>query len=196
MNTKHIDKAAAHYKRFCEALGIDVSSDDTKGTPMRVARMYANEYTRGNRGRDFKCTKFSAITSDLVCVVGMRFVSLCSHHHQLFTGYAHFGYVPDEKIVGLSKIPRTIKWLSQKPSVQETLTKEVLDELVVSLRPKYAALCLIATHNCMACRGVHDYESKTVTTRVFAAAGSLEEYRGTHTEFMGAVNMWGTHVRG
>ena len=182
--------AAYHYRKFCEAVGIDTSKPDTQQTPMRVARLFTNEFTEGQRPMPFNFTTFDAAGKDLVCVCGVRFVSICAHHHLPMFGYAHFCYLPDKCIAGLSKIPRLIKWAAKQPSVQEELTHHVLQEFVKVLKPFYAGLALTAQHTCMSCRGINDHEARMTTTALYARGGNLTKYDSAKSEFLAAIDLW------
>jgi len=185
-----LDKAALHYRRFCETVGINLGREDTADTPQRVAKLFLKEFTAGQRCQDFNFTTFKAVGKDLVSVCGIRFDSICAHHHLPITGYAHFCYLPDKLIAGLSKIPRTIKWFASQPTVQEELTHTMLDALVSRLHPHFAAMTITATHACMACRGVKDYEARMTTTAIWTKRKSIKTYHHTHDEFQRAIDLW------
>lgn len=188
---EQISLAASHYAQFCECVGIDITRPDTQDTPKRVAKLFIKEFTAGQRLANFNFTTFKASGKNLVSVCGVRFVSICAHHHLPIVGYAHFAYLPDKIIAGLSKIPRTIKWHAARPSVQEDMTQELLDELVGRLDPHFAALTVTATHACMACRGVNDYEARMTTTALFARKGKeLADFHHTHDEFQRSIDLW------
>jgi GTP cyclohydrolase I len=185
-----LSRAAYHYKEFCRAVGIDITKPDTKDTPKRVAKMFLGEFTEGLRAKPFTFTTFKSAGKDLVCVCGVRFVSCCAHHHLPMYGYAHFCYLPDKTIAGLSKIPRLIKWASRQPSVQEDLTHHVLQEFVKVLKPHYAGLMLTAQHTCMSCRGINDHEARMTTTALYARGGNLNKYNAAKSEFLSAIDLW------
>uniref|UniRef100_A0A2C9LRZ4 GTP cyclohydrolase 1 n=1 Tax=Biomphalaria glabrata TaxID=6526 RepID=A0A2C9LRZ4_BIOGL len=186
-----IKKAAEHYKRFCKVLNIDIGKGDTKDTPLRIARMFATEFTSGGSPTPpFNFTVFQPEGKDLVCVCGIRIVSLCAHHHLPFVGYAHFCYLPRDKMVGLSKIPRALKWISKQPTVQEGLTRQALDFMVKNLDPHFAALTLTATHTCMSCRGVQEHEAHMTTTALWSEDNDNDRFANTRAEFQHAINLW------
>lgn len=187
---KRAQKAAHHYKEFCRLCGIAVNTVDTIATPARVTKMFMGELTEGLRPMPFKFTTFKAAGKDLVSVCGVRFVSMCAHHHLPMYGYAHFCYLPDKTIAGLSKIPRLIKWAAKQPSVQEDLTHHVLQEFVKVLKPHYAALTMTAQHTCMSCRGINDHEARMTTTALYARGGKLTKYNAAKSEFLSAVDLW------
>jgi GTP cyclohydrolase I len=103
--------------------------------------------------------------SDMVIMKDIDFTSICEHHWLPFKGLANIGYVPNENIIGLSKIPRVVKYFSKKPQLQERLTKEIGEYLVKTLNPKFLIVELTATHDCVGCRGI---ESNCLTNTVFA----------------------------
>lgn len=184
-------KAAQHYKSFCKVLNIDLTKDDTKDTPVRIARMFATEFTSGvQKEAPFNFTVFEPVGKDLVSVCGIRIVSICAHHHLPFVGYAHFCYLPRDKMVGLSKIPRALKWISKQPTVQEGLTRQALNYMVSKLDPHFAALTITATHSCMACRGVQEHEALMTTTALFTETDDNDRFANTRAEFQHAINLW------
>lgn len=185
-----IKEAAAHYKKFCECIGIDLTQEDTVDTPMRVARMFACEFTQGQHALPFKFTTFAPAGKDLVCVCGIRFVSVCAHHHLPMMGQAHFCYLPKKKMAGLSKIPRYIKWAALRPTVQEGLTRDCLDSMCALLEPHFAAMTITATHTCMACRGVQEHEARMTTTAIFSEDGDIDRFANTRLEFQQAIDLW------
>ena len=188
---EQIQAAAAHYKDFCEVLGIDITKADTIDTPMRVAKMYANEFLVGQRPMDFTPTSFPADSdkiSQLVTVAGCRFVSLCAHHHLPIVGYAHVCYIPGESLLGLSKLPRFVEWLSAKPTVQEDLTIEIAKTIQKTINPKFIGVKLTAGHECMSCRGVGSYEALTSTTCF--RSDNKDSYEGARREFQENIQEW------
>ena len=193
MSTSQIEEAAEHYKKFCEALGIDLTKPDTLDTPTRVARLMLNEFLVGERERPFNFTTFpykEVNHGQLVTETGIRFVSLCAHHHLPIIGYAHVCYIPREKLAGLSKIPRLVEWRAARPTIQEQLTQDILQTLQYYLDPHYIGVKLIAVHECMACRGVRSYESRTHTTALWCSNGDYTAYEGTKAEFQANIEEW------
>ena len=116
-------------------LGLDLTDQHFEGTPARVARLY-RELTRGSRVDPAKILKtFDSKHSELIVVSEINFYSLCPHHLLIYRGRMHFGYVPDGKIVGLSKIPRLIQAIASRPIVQEDLVSEIADTFMSVVRP-------------------------------------------------------------
>jgi GTP cyclohydrolase I len=116
-------------------LGLDIADQHFEGTPARVARLY-RELTRGFRMDPAKILKtFDSKHSELIVVSEIDFYSLCPHHLLIYRGKMHFGYVPNGKIVGLSKIPRLIQALASRPIVQEDLVSEIADTFMSLVKP-------------------------------------------------------------
>jgi len=155
-------------KQFCnilETLGIDVKNDQhTKETPKRLAKMYVDEVMVGRYTREPNITAFEATHQDMVIVKDIDVRSMCSHHFVPIIGKAHVGYIPDKKVIGLSKFARIIEYFSRRPQIQEELTKQVFDYLYTLLQPKSLYIMIEAEHYCMIWRGVKNNESKTITS--------------------------------
>jgi GTP cyclohydrolase I len=182
--------ATEHYKKFCEAVGVDITRQDTIDTPKRIAKLFVNEFTRGNRPPTFNITTFAVeegVSDQLVSVPGIRFSSLCRHHHLPIIGYAHVAYLPDKLLVGLSKLARIVKWYAGQPTVQEEMTAGLLATLKTALEPRWVGVQIISQHTCMSCRGVEDYESRTITTKLSCHE---PEFHGTKEEFERAIALW------
>jgi GTP cyclohydrolase I len=190
---KALAQAAWHYTKFCNALGIDLTRPDTVDTPMRVAKLFHDEFLAGDKARPFKLTTFpvdEGARNQLVTMTGIRFVSICAHHHLPIVGLAHVCYLPDKRIVGLSKIPRLVEWRAARPTVQENLTRDILDTLVAGLRPLYAGIKLVATHECMACRGVKSHQALTHTNAFWCRSDNYADFDTTKAEFQANIDEW------
>jgi GTP cyclohydrolase I len=189
----NLSRAAELYKAFCQELGIDLTKPDTEGTPERVARLFHSEFLVGQRDIPFDFTTFP-IEGDkadqLVTVTGIRFVSICAHHHLPIIGYAHVCYLPGKKLVGLSKLARLVEWRAARPTVQEELTYDIAQELIKRCEPQFVGVKLIATHECMACRGVRSYESRTHTERLWCKDDNMAEFATTRAEFASNISEW------
>jgi GTP cyclohydrolase IA len=206
MSDPHLVEAAEHYRRFCNSLGIDVASEDTMATPMRVAKVMRH-FTAAMRPMEHAFTTFSTTDSNrnqLVNVCGIRLVSLCSHHHMPFIGLAHVCYLPNKVLAGLSKLPRLIRWISKQPTMQETLTSRIISELRDRLQPRFIGVRIIAEHTCMSVRGVEEANSMTSTdafwcdeTEIGKQGRPLDvgDYETTKQEFFRAINEW-YHAKG
>jgi len=159
-------------------LGLDITDQHFEGTPARVARLY-RELTRGSRLDPVKILKtFDSKHSELIVVSEINFYSLCPHHLLIYRGKMHFGYVPDGKIVGLSKIPRLIQAMASRPIVQEDLVSEIADTFMSVVKPLGCVARATGWHDCVAVRGVkcHEAQMTTVALRgLFREKPSLVE---------------------
>ena len=159
-------------------LGLDLTDQHFEGTPARVARLY-RELTRGSRVDPAKILKtFDSKHSELIVVSEINFYSLCPHHLLIYRGKMHFGYVPDGKIVGLSKIPRLIQTMASRAIVQEDLVSEIADTFMSVVKPLGCVARAKGRHDCVAVRGVkcHEAQMTTVALRgIFREKPSLVE---------------------
>ena len=160
------------------ALGQDVDDEHTRGTPRRVAAAYAEMLTP----RSFNLTTFPNDEGydELVLARDIPFHSLCQHHMLPFKGVAHVGYLPGERILGLSKLARVVELFARSLQVQERLTKQVADWLQEQLDPKGVGVVMEAEHLCMSLRGVQADGSRTVTS---ALHGMLRSDHRSRAEF-------------
>jgi GTP cyclohydrolase I len=161
------------------ALGRDPRTPHLRDTPRRVATAFAQMLTPA----PFTLTTFpnDEEYDELVLVTGIPFASLCEHHLLPFSGVAHIGYLPGDRIVGLSKLARVVGHFAADVQVQERLTAQIADFLDRSLRPKGAGVVLEAEHLCMTLRGVQAVGSRTVTSRL---VGALRDDPRSRQEFM------------
>lgn len=184
LSSRKMDQCANHYAKIMVKLGIDVKSEHSKDTPMRVVKMLA-ELTQGLRNTNPpKLTTFTNTGDQLVIVAPIPFSSMCSHHHVAFTGYAAVGYLPDKLIVGISKFKRVIDYFSAKPQTQEVLVNEVAKYLYEQLKPKALYVYMKAHHACMGSRGVKTPCSQTIT---HAAMGKLALDNVLKSEFLSLI---------
>jgi GTP cyclohydrolase IA len=183
-----VDLAAAENAAaaFLRALGVSLDSESLQGTPGRMARAYAELFTP----RPFDLTTFPNDEGydELVLTRSIPVRSVCEHHLLPFTGVAHVGYLPDERILGLSKLARVVEHFACRPQVQERLTKQVADWLNDQLHPRGVGVVIEAEHTCMTLRGVQAAGSSTVTSTLLgtlrADAASRQEFfalSGVHT---------------
>jgi GTP cyclohydrolase I len=159
-------------------LGLDLTDQHFAGTPARVARLY-RELTRGSQVHPAKILKtFDSKHSELIVISEINFYSLCPHHLLIYRGKMHFGYVPDGKIVGLSKIPRLIQAMASRPIVQEDLVSEIADTFMSIAKPLGCVARATGRHDCVTVRGVkcHEAQMTTVALRgLFREKSSLVE---------------------
>jgi len=161
------------------ALGADLEAEGLQDTPRRVADAYAELLTP----RPFRATTFPNEDGydELIVARSIPFHSLCMHHMLPFHGIAHVGYLPGERILGLSKLGRVVEYFSRDLQIQERLTTQVADWLERELEPKGVGVVLEAEHMCMSLRGVQKLGAKTVTS---AMRGLLREDPRTRQEFL------------
>ncbi len=166
------------------AIGEDPYRDGLRDTPARVARAYAEQFA-GLRGQpeDVLTTVFDAGHDEMVLVKDIEMYSTCEHHLTPFFGFAHVGYIPNEKgqITGLSKLARLVDVYARRPQVQERMTSQIADSLMDVLKPRGVIVVVEAEHLCMAMRGVRKPGAKTVTS---AVRGCFRSSDGTRAEAM------------
>jgi GTP cyclohydrolase I len=171
---------------FLKALGISLDSESLLGTPGRMARAYNELFT----ARPFDLTTFPNDEGydELVLVRDIPMRSVCEHHLLPFVGVAHVGYLPGERILGLSKLARIVEHFACRPQVQERLTKQVADWLSDQLHPKGVGVVIQAEHSCVTMRGVQAVGSSTVTS---ALLGTLREDARSRQEFFALTRVNG-----
>jgi len=176
-----IDLAAAEEaaRRLLEALGADLENESLRETPRRVAASLAEMLTP----KPFEATTFPNDEGydELVIARSIPFHSLCEHHVLPFYGVAHVGYLPGERIIGLSKLGRVVEMFARRLQVQERMTVQVARWLEDMLAPRGVGVVLEAEHLCMSLRGVHKPGTRTVTS---ALLGCVRDDARTREEFL------------
>ena len=162
MDLPRIERAV---REILQAVGEDPDREGLRETPRRVARMYA-ELFRGlhDDPRPHLQKIFTEKYDEIVLVRDISFNSMCEHHLLPFMGKAHIGYMPNGKVIGLSKLARVVEAVSRRPQVQERMTEEIANLLVDELDAKGVAVVVEATHTCMTIRGVNKPGSLCVTS--------------------------------
>ncbi len=181
------DRLAALYSEVLELIGEDPARDGLLKTPARVAKAM-KWLTRGYDERPEEIIRdalFAEKHENMVLVRDIELYSLCEHHMLPFFGKAHVAYLPDGKIVGLSKIPRLVDVFARRLQVQERLTDQIADALMECLEPLGVGVVIEAYHLCMMMRGVEKQNSKTVTS---ALRGTFREDGKTRDEFLRLVH--------
>jgi GTP cyclohydrolase IA len=178
---REIDHAAVRRaaRELLRALGADVDSESLRDTPRRVADAYAELLTP----QPFRATTFPNDDGydGLIVARAIPFHSLCMHHMLPFHGIAHIGYLPGERIIGLSKLGRVVELFARDLQIQERLTVQVAGWLQDELRPRGVGVVLEAEHLCMSLRGVQKLGAKTVTS---ALHGAVRDDARTRQEFL------------
>jgi GTP cyclohydrolase IA len=164
---------------FLSALGMDLTAESTQETPRRMAAAYAEMFSP----RPFDLTTFPNDQGydELVLARSIPVQSVCEHHLLPFIGVAHVGYLPGERIVGLSKLARVVEMFARRPQVQERLTQQVADWLQAELSPRGVGVVIEAEHLCMSVRGVRSAGTSTVTS---ALHGLLRDRPESRAEFL------------
>lgn len=167
-----VKEIAGHISAISSLLGFPVT-ESNKDTPLRVAKMYCNELFRNRNNRHLnelnaKMKVFPAENHNPVSVE-VPVNSSCEHHWLPFMGNVVVTYVPKDKIIGLSKIPRVVDYFSKKPQLQERLTTEIGEYLVSVIDPEYLSVRMVATHTCVSIRGA---KSPCKTTTVYEYGGT------------------------
>lgn len=167
-----------------EALGLDTSNDSLAETAHRIAKMYVQEIFSGLDYANFP--KITVIENqmevdEMIKVKDISVNSTCEHHFVTIDGMATVAYIPNQRVIGLSKINRLVQFFAQRPQVQERLTRQILIALQVLLDTKDVAVTINATHYCVKARGVMDANSSTQTT---ALGGVFKEDERTRFEFL------------
>lgn len=166
-------------------IGEDPDREGLRDTPDRVARMYSEVFSGLHRDpREHLQKKFTQKYDEMVLVKNIRFESMCEHHLLPFIGTAHVAYLPNGKIVGLSKLARAVEVISKRPQVQERITEELADLLMQELGARGVAVILEATHSCMTIRGVKNASSITTTS---AMRGGFRDHPATRSELMALI---------
>jgi len=163
---------------FLRALGVSLESEGLRGTPGRMARGYAELFTP----QTFDLTTFPNDEGydELVISRDLPIRSVCEHHMLPFAGTAHIGYLPGDRIIGLSKLARVAEHFARRPQLQERLTKQIADWLADQLQPRGVGVVIEAEHTCMSLRGVQVAGSRTVTS---ALLGTLRDDARSRQEF-------------
>lgn len=167
-----------------DTLGLDLTDDSLQETPHRIAKMYVNEIFSGLDYANFP--KIALIENkmsvdEMVKVKSISLTSTCEHHFVTIDGMAKVAYIPKDKIIGLSKINRIVRFFAQRPQVQERLTQQILVALQVLLETDNVAVSIDATHYCVKSRGVMDVSSQTSTTSL---GGVFKTQPSTRAEFL------------
>ena len=154
-------------REILAAVGENPDREGLRETPARVARMYQELFRGLHTDPRVHLQKFFTEKYDeMVLVRDIAFNSMCEHHMLPFVGHAHIGYLPSGKVVGLSKLARTVEVYARRPQMQERLTSQVADAIMTHLQPKGVGVVVEAEHLCMSMRGVSKPGAETVTSAV------------------------------
>ena len=177
----------AAVEKMIVAMGEDPQRDGLKKTPVRVARMYAELFAgyRTDPVAVVNSAIFDVQYDEMVIVRDIEFYSLCEHHMLPFIGRAHVAYIPDGKVLGLSKIPRIVDMYARRLQVQERMTRQIADFLRDLLHPQGVAVVVEAMHLCSMMRGVKKHDARMTTS---AMHGAFRANPPTRQEFLDNIS--------
>lgn len=183
MDLERIEKAV---REILLAIGEEPDREGVRNTPARVAQVYRELFS--GLGKDparHLVTTFTERYDELVVLRDIPFNSMCEHHLMPFEGHAHLAYLPDGRVVGISKLARVVDDFAHRPQVQERLTSQIADLLMDKLQAKGVAVVMAATHTCMTCRGIKKAGSIMVTS---AVRGICKSDARTRSEVMSLLH--------
>lgn len=168
------------------AIGDDPAREGLLETPRRIAEMYG-EIFEGlfNDPSEHLKVVFSVAHDEMVILRNIPFYSMCEHHFLPFHGEAHVGYIPDGRVVGISKLARVVEGFAHRPQIQEQLTSQIAESIMDVLKPDGVAVVIEAEHLCMTMRGVKKPGSRMVTS---AMRGDFKQSAVTRAEFLSLVH--------
>jgi GTP cyclohydrolase IA len=175
-----------HFREIMHTMGLDLTDDSLQGTPLRVAKMYVQEIFSGlhpdNKPviRRFE-NKYKY--NQMLVERDITVYSSCEHHFVPIIGKAHVAYMPNEHVIGLSKLNRIVQYYARRPQVQERMTMQIANELKEALRTENVAVLIEADHLCVMSRGVNDVSSSTITAE-YSGLFEQEQYR---SEFLSHI---------
>ena len=173
-------------KLLLEGIGEDTDREGLKETPERIGRMYEEICGGMNQDAGEHLSKvFSVDNNEMVLEKDITFYSMCEHHLMPFYGKAHVAYIPDGKVVGLSKLARTVEVFARRPQIQENLTAQIADALEKYLQPKGVMVMIEAEHLCMTMRGIKKPGAQTVTVTTRGVFDNNEKLQNTFYRMIG-----------
>lgn len=180
------DKIEQAVKLFLEGIGEDTEREGLRETPRRIAQM-CEELFGGYKmdAAEPLSRVFHSETGDMVVEKDITFYSVCEHHLLPFFGKVHIGYIPDGKVVGLSKLARTVEVYARRAQIQEQLTSQIADAIMKHLAPKGVMVLIGAEHMCMSMRGIKKPSSKTFS---YAVRGVFEQDMALQQMFMQIIS--------
>ena len=179
-----IDAITHHFAQIMEIIGLDLADDSLAETPRRVAKMYVKELFWGlDPGKFPKATTVDnkMAYDSMVVEKDITVMSACEHHFVTIDGKATVAYIPNQKVLGLSKLNRIVEYFSRRPQIQERLTEQVWHALSFILGTENVAVYIDAEHYCVKSRGIEDHGSHTITSKL---GGAFRDNATTRAEFM------------
>jgi GTP cyclohydrolase I len=187
-NQEKIEAIRDKFSDIMELLELDLSDDSLQDTPSRVAKMYVNEIFFGLDYKNFpKATTVDNKMNydEMVIERNINVQSNCEHHFVIIDGGCHIGYIPKDKVLGLSKLNRIVQFFSKRPQIQERLTEQIYYALSYILDTENIAVIIEATHYCVKSRGIQDVNSDTVTSKM---GGCYKKDPEARKEFLSIVS--------
>jgi len=182
------EKAKQGVRLILEAIGENPDREGLLETPDRIARMYEEIYSGIGATAEEHLTKtFTVESNDLVIEKDITFYSTCEHHLVPFYGKVHIAYIPNGKVVGLSKLARTVEVYSKRPQLQERLTKDIGNIIMKACQTDSVAVYVSGEHSCMTTRGIKKNGSKTISTYY---TGDFKENNELKKEFLNSFLGW------
>jgi GTP cyclohydrolase I len=179
------EKIRKAVRLLLEAIGENPKRDGLRETPDRVARMYEEIFGQGEQDPHVALSKqFDEQHHEVVLVKDIPFFSMCEHHLMPFFGKAHVAYIPNGRVVGISKLARVVEAFARRPQVQERMTSQIADIIDEQLKPDGVAVVCEGIHTCMTMRGVKKPGSAVITS---AMRGGFRKRVSTRTEIMALI---------
>jgi len=173
-----------NFKNILLTLGMDLSDDSLEETPSRMSKMWVKELNWGLFPENFpKCTTVQNKMKydEMVIEKNITVMSICEHHGVVIDGLCNIAYIPNEKVLGLSKLNRIVEYFSRRPQIQERLTQQIAETLKFILDTEDVAVTINAVHYCVKSRGVGDQSSNTITSYT---AGAFRDNSDCRREFI------------
>lgn len=160
-------QAEAHAAKLFKILGVDTEAlDDMRETPSRYVRAFEELLSGWGSDTPFTFKTFPSKNDQIVLGRNITYASLCPHHFLPFFGNVHIGYLPDARVVGLSKLPRLVRWCAARPQMQEDLAGMIADEMMSRISPHAVVVIVTGIHTCCRIRGVRDPEMDVVSSAI------------------------------
>jgi len=191
LNKQKLSLIEDHFEKIMETLGLDLSDDSLEDTPKRVDKMYVNEIFYGlDYGNFPKCTQIDnkmGRNGSFVLEKNINVQSNCEHHFVVIDGFCHIAYIPNKKVLGISKLNRIVQFFAKRPQVQERLTEQIRATIQFVAQTEDVAVYVDAQHFCVKSRGIEDQNSRTVTLSVGGVFG--DDISETRKEFLNLARM-------
>jgi GTP cyclohydrolase I len=178
----------SYFFKIMKILNLNLKDDSLKDTPRRIGKMFINEIFWGLDYNNFP--KITTVENkmqydEMIIEKDIKVMSTCEHHFVTIAGKAHVAYIPDKKVLGLSKLNRIVEFFSKRPQIQERLTEQIYYALSLILDTENIAVVVDAEHFCVKSRGVEDVNSSTITSKL---GGLFKEDTVVRQEFLNLVN--------